>query len=91
MIKPKVEYNRIGWDAIQHLDGWWVGTENGVPCYEDHMIARAALTILWQMDGGRKLNYRIKKFTGADTITGKQTTKYTAKEAIERYEKTIKK
>ena len=49
-------------------------------------MARMALTIIWQRDGGGVLNYKIDTFTGADTITGTETPKYSAVEALARYE-----
>lgn len=91
MSKPKTEltalvkYNQIGWEAIQHKDGWWVGNDKGVPCYGDHTIARAALTIVWQREGGHQLNYRICKFTGANVINGEHTPKFSADKALTRY------
>jgi hypothetical protein len=85
-INTAKEFNKIGWHALQHKDGWWVGTDEGVVCYEDHEMARIALTILWQRDGGQALNYIIKVFTGADTKAGEHTPKFTAEEAIKRYE-----
>lgn len=78
--------NVIGDFAIQHKDGWWVGDDEGVLCYPDRDMARMALTIIWQRDGGGVLNYKIDTFTGADTITGTETPKYSAVEAIARYE-----
>lgn len=85
-MQDMVAANRIGWDAIQHKDGWWVGTENGVTCYADHDLARAALTIIWQREGGRKLSYHIKPFTGANVANGEHTPKLSAVEALNRYE-----
>ena len=81
-----VSRDRIGWDAIQHKDGWWVGSSDGVKCYADHEPARAALTIIWQREGGRELNYRIKPFTGANRLAGEHTPKKTAVEALRDYE-----
>jgi hypothetical protein len=85
-LKRVVSCDRIGWDAIQHKDGWWVGTEKGVTCYGDHELARAALTIIWQREGGRQLNYRIKPFTGANVANGEHTPKLSAVDALKRYE-----
>ena len=81
-----VSCDRIGWDAIQHKDGWWVGTEKGVTCYADHDLARAALTIIWQREGGRQLNYRIKPFTGANVAAGEHTPPKSAVDALRDYE-----
>jgi hypothetical protein len=85
-ITDQVGRNQVGWDALQHKDGWWVGDANGVICYTDPMLARAALTIAWQRDGGRALNYRIKPFTHAEVDTGEFTPKYSGFEALARYE-----
>ncbi len=86
MTNAQVSHNKIGWDAIKHKDGWWVGTDKGVTCYNDHELARAALTIIWQREGGRQLNYRIMKFTGADINTGEYTPKKSAVQALQDYE-----
>jgi len=85
-LQRLVSCDRIGWDAIQHKDGWWVGTDKGVTCYEDHELARVALTIIWQREGGRQLNYRIKTFTGANVQNGEHTPKLSAVDALKRYE-----
>ena len=79
--------NIVGWEAIQHKDGWWVGSCNGVTCYANHDLARAALTIIWQREGGRAVNYRIKTFTGADVCAGEHTPPKSAVEAMQDYEK----
>ena len=84
-VQRLVSCDRIGWDAIQHKDGWWVGTEKGVTCYGDHELARVALTIIWQREGGRQLNYRIKPFTGANVQNGEHTPKLSAVDALNRY------
>lgn len=81
-----VSCDRIGWYAIQHKDGWWVGTEKGVTCYADRDLARAALTIIWQREGGRQLNYRIKLFTGANVAAGEHTPPKSAMDALRDYE-----
>ena len=81
-----VSCDRIGWDAIQHKDGWWVGTPKGVTCYADHDLARAALTNIWQREGGRQLNYRIKPFTGANKAAGEHTPPKSAVDALRDYE-----
>ena len=85
-LQGLVRCDRIGWDAIRHKDGWWVGTQRGVTCYGDHDLARAALTIIWQREGGRQLNYRIKPFTGANVANGEHTPKLSAVDALNRYE-----
>ena len=81
-----VSCDRIGWDAIQHKDGWWVGSDRGVTCYADHDLARAALTIIWQREGGRQLSYRIKPFTGANKAAGEHTPPKSAVDALRDYE-----
>lgn len=86
-----VKYNHLGWEAIQHKDGWWVGTDEGVPCYGTHALARVALTIVWQREGGHQLiNYRICKFTGANVVNGEHTPKLSAVEALTRYTRHVK-
>lgn len=85
-LKDVVGINKIGWEAIQHKDGWWVGNDKGVICYNDHELARVALTILWQRDGGGTLTYEIKVFTGANQDAGEHTPKFSAEEALARYE-----
>ena len=85
-VQRLVSCDRIGWDAIQHKDGWWVGTDNGATCYGDHELARVALTIIWQREGGRQRNYRIKPFTGANVQNGEHTPKLSAVDALNRYE-----
>lgn len=76
----------IGWLGIQHKDGWWVGTSKGANTYNDISLARLALTILWQRDGGNALNYSIKPFTGANIIAGEFTPQKSAEDAIKDYE-----
>lgn len=86
LIQQLVGCDRIGWYAIQHKDGWWVGTDKGVTCYGDHQLAQIALTIIWQREGGQQLNYRIKTFTGANVKNGEHAPKWSAVDAIKRYE-----
>jgi hypothetical protein len=83
-----VAFNRVGWEAIKHKDGWWVGTEKGVTCYGDHDIARMALTLVWQRDGGKQLNFKIEKYTEVANKNADPdyTPKYSAEEALKRYE-----
>tara|TARA_S200002703_G_scaffold93880_1_gene81069 strand:+ start:1459 stop:1788 length:330 start_codon:yes stop_codon:yes gene_type:complete len=83
---PVCSPDRIGWWALRHRDGWWVGTDKGVNCYEDHDFARVALTILWQREGGRVVNYRIERFTGANVIAGEFTPQKSGEQAIRDYE-----
>jgi hypothetical protein len=88
-ISEMVAVNRVGWEAIRHKDGWWVGTDKGVTCYGDHQIARMALTMIWQRDGGGPLKFKIEKYTH---VADKQTTpdyvpKYGAVEALRNYER----
>lgn len=86
-LQELVQVNRVGWECLRHKDGWLVGTSEGVTCYGDHMLARAALTIAWQRDGGRALNYRIVTLTEADlTDVGEYRPKYSAVHAIYTYE-----
>jgi len=84
-----VAFNRVGWEAIKHKDGWWVGTEKGVTCYGDHDIARMALTLVWQRDGGKQLNFRIEKYTKVANkkLDPDYTPEYSAEDALARYER----
>lgn len=94
MIHPLVQKNRVGWECLKHKDGWLVGTSEGVTCYGDHMLARAALTIAWQRDGGRQLNYRIVTLTEADLDrydAGEYAPKYAGVHALYRYEGQLRK
>jgi hypothetical protein len=85
-MKPAFEYNHIGWLAIRHKDGWWLGKSDGVPCYPKRDIARAALTIVWQMDGGKKMNFHLEPFTGVNKDAGKYEMKKTGAKALRDYE-----
>ena len=87
-IHDMVAANRVGWEAIRHKDGWWVGTNKGVTCYGDHELARIALTLIWQRDGGKELNFKIEKYTEiANKLKPDYTPEYGAVEALQRYEK----
>lgn len=91
LIKAKVAPNRIGWYALRHRDGWYVGTDDGVTCYADHDLARAALTIAWQRDGGRRVNFKIVTYIEPSIhLTGEYTPQKTAIEAIHSYEQQAK-
>lgn len=85
-IEAMVQPNRNGWFAIRHKDEWWVGTDKGTTCYQERDLARYALTLIWQRDGGRRLDFRIFTFTGADANTGEYTPKKSAKQALKDYE-----
>ena len=89
-IKAMVAKNVIGWFAIRHKEGWWVGNEDGVTCYGLRELAQYALTIIWQREGGRRLDYRIHRFTGVTHANGVHEPKYSAEEALNRYEKESK-
>ena len=80
----------IGWWGLRHKDGWWVGTSEGANTYDDIYLARVALTILWQRDGGKALNYKIERFTGANIIAGDFTPQKSAEDAIKDYEENDK-
>jgi hypothetical protein len=84
-----IAINRIGWEAIRHKDGWWVGTEKGVTCYGDHDVARMALTLVWQRDGGKQLNFKIEKYmeVADKNADPDYTPEYSAEEALKRYER----
>jgi hypothetical protein len=83
LVKP----NRVGWECLRHKDGWFVGTKEGITCYGEHMLARAALTIVWQRDGGRAINFRIVTLTDADVVNaGEYTPEHSAVHAMYRYE-----
>ncbi len=85
---PKVEIDHPGWWAIRHRDGWWLGTEEGVLCYEDYDFARVAMTLRWQMDHSQQpFGYSIKKWPGP-TVAGREIeNRKTALQAIIDYEK----
>jgi hypothetical protein len=86
-VVSQVASNRVGWLALRHREGWWVGTEGGTTCYKDRQIARAALTILWQRDDGRRIpQFRIETFTGAEVNIGDWTPKKSAEQALSDYE-----
>lgn len=82
------QINRIGWLAIQHKEGWWVGNDKGVFCFNpsEPQLAKAALTIVWQRDGGKQLNFRIATFTGADTKAGEYIPLKSGEQAMKDYE-----
>jgi hypothetical protein len=85
-IKKLVKINKIGWFAIQHSkEGWWIGTPKGVTCYKDHDLARVALTMIWQMDGGKELMYSVKPFTGASRRITDHICEIDGAEAMARY------
>ena len=87
-IAKLVGINVEGWEALQHKDGSWVGNDEGVICYGNHMLARVALTILWQREKPHKFpEYKIAKFTSAPVKGESFTPKYSAEEALKRYEK----
>lgn len=87
---PQVSRNQPGWLAILHKDGWWVGDNNGVFCYSDPEVAKAALTIIWQRDGGKRLNFRIQPFPGGNVRkSGDYTPAKTIEQAIKDYENHI--
>ena len=85
-IRDLVKPNQIGWFAIRHKDGWWVGTDAGATCYKERALARYALTIIWQREGGEQLDYRIEPFTGADVDAGEHTPEKSAEDAMRDYD-----
>ena len=91
-MKPEdeVAVNRPGWFAIYHtVDQWWVGTDAGVTCYRTMETAKAALTLIWLMDGRKKCPWRIFRFGEKDLVmTGHYDVKLTATEALNGYERT---
>ena len=65
---------------------YYVGNTQGVVCYRYKLLAQAALTILWQRDGGGRLNYRITTYTGDPVVdTGEVETKLTSEQALKNY------
>ena len=84
-----VGYNQIGWFALRHRKGWWLGNDKGVICYRDKDIASAALTIAWQREGGHRLDYRIEVFPAFIKLkdTGTHTPPKSAEQALRDYEK----
>ncbi len=83
-IQDQVKPNRIGWFALRHKDGWWVGTSTGVTCYETEELARAANTIATEREGRRV--FKIETFTGANVKNGEHTPKFSAEQAIKNIE-----
>lgn len=86
--KKFVKINRVGWHAIKHKDGWWVGTDDGVTCYRTLQLASAALTIIWQREGGKKLEFKIAVFNPGKALVrhGEHYPLKSAKQALEEYE-----
>ena len=80
-----VDHNKLGWLALQHKDGWWVGSEKGVTCFKTRVIAQAALTIACEREGAR--HYKIRTFTGAPIRNGEHTPKYSGAEALAKIER----
>lgn len=84
----RVGINQIGWYALRHRDGWWLGNSQGVACYGELETAKAALTIAWQRDGGVKCNFHIAVYGGEELKeTGEYTPKLSAHDAISDYER----
>lgn len=83
----EVGVNKVGWYCLRHKDGWFVGTEDGVTCYRQHDIARAALTIAIERERGRWNTYRIETFrTGALVKKGEHTPELSAAQALKNLE-----
>lgn len=86
-LSKLVDYNHEGWYALQHIkEGWWVGTEKGVLCYQEYDIARYANTVMWLREK-KKRNFAIKVFTGANKMTGEYKPKRAAGPALAEYMK----
>lgn len=81
-LKELVGKNQIGWWAIQHTEGWWIGDESGVTCYKDTQLARADLTIAIEREGGERV-FELARFTGANATIGEHTPKKSYEEAME--------
>lgn len=82
-----VEHNHVGWWAIKHSDGSWMGGDKGVLCYEQQELARAAMTLLWKAQGSGKLNYEVVPYTGGATHKkGEVVTADEFMSALEEYE-----
>lgn len=79
-LESQIRPNVVGWFAIRHKDGWWA-------CYQDHTLAKAALTIVFRREGRHSgpFLFRIETFTGATQKAGKYTPKLSAKQALEGY------
>lgn len=85
--KLELAFNREGWYCIRHDEGWMIGTQEGVFCFETMETAKLALTIVWQRDGGGQLKFRIDTFKGpVKKRPDDYTPQLTAEEALKRYE-----
>ena len=86
-LAAKIKINRPGWYALRHKDGWWVGGAAGVTCYRTRPIAAYALTLAWQRDGGKQLNFKVDRYPGdANVDAGTYTPALSAVDAIQKYE-----
>lgn len=86
-VADGVRLNVRGWWAVREVNGAWIGTDEGVTCYRDRDLARVALTILWQRDGGGPLKLEVAAFTGADLKVGRHRPAKDAVTALRDYEK----
>ena len=50
----------------------------------------AALTLVWQREGGKELDYRIRQYTGDTVPAGEHTPVKSAERALKDYEKGMK-
>lgn len=78
----EIGFNRDGWFCLRHRDGWLVGTEQGVTCYRQEYLAKAALTFACEREKGRRM-YRIVVFNRTKDLvnTGEHTPMLSASEA----------
>ena len=92
-LRLKMAINRVDWWGVQHKDGWWMGTEEGVITFEDFDWARAFNTIMWQWDyGPRVWPFRVKILGELPTRKkeGDWVPKRSARAALKFYERQAK-
>jgi hypothetical protein len=93
-LQAQILPNRIGWYAIKHRDGWFIGTASGVTCYATEELARAANTIanerVWDQGSGYPYPFRIQVFTEACHPNGEHTPKRSASAAVRNIERRAK-
>ena len=74
--------------AVRHHCGDWIGNEDGVLCYATEELAQAAMTVLWQAQGGTHLEYVVERYNGQTTNkNGDIVTQKTFQKALEDYER----
>lgn len=94
-IKDMVGINKEGWFCLVHRqEGWYVGTDEGVLCYEDDHLAEIARNIVAAMDKKAPGVYKVEVFSehdGKPVRLGDHTTELSGEEAIHALETRIRK